>query len=96
MVKNLPANAGHSGDAGLIPGSKTSPGVENGNPLQYSCLKNSMNRGAWQAPVHGITKNQIQLSKSMAVAFQRGLRIFLKRPNKREAENGLFTPYLSE
>ena len=46
VVKNLPANAGDAGDAGLIPGSGKSPGEGNGNPLQYSCLKNSMDRGA--------------------------------------------------
>ena len=46
VVKNLPANAG---DTGLIPGSGRSPGEGNGNPLQYPCLENSMNKGAWQA-----------------------------------------------
>ena len=46
VVKNLPANAGDAGDAGSIPGSGKSPGEGNGNPLQYSCLKNSMHRGA--------------------------------------------------
>ena len=45
-----------AGDLGLIPGSGRSPGKGNGNPLQYSCLENSMNRGAWQVMVHGITK----------------------------------------
>ena len=45
MVKNVPARAG---DKGLIPGSGRSPGVGNGNPLQYSCLENSVDRGAWQ------------------------------------------------
>ena len=54
MVKNLPANAG---DTGLIPGSGRSPGVGNGNPLQYSCLENSMDRGAWQAPVCGVAES---------------------------------------
>ena len=53
MVKNLPANAG---DLGSIPGLERSPGEGNGNPLQYSCLENSMDRGAWWATVHGITK----------------------------------------
>ena len=47
MIKNLPAGAKDTGDTGLIPGSGRSPGVENGNPLQYSCLENSMDRGAW-------------------------------------------------
>ena len=55
-VKNLPANAGDVGDAGLIPGSGRSPGGGNGNPLQYSCLENSLNGGAWGATVHGVTK----------------------------------------
>ena len=53
MVKNLPANAG---DPGLIPGSGRSPGEENGNPRQYSCWGNLMDRGAWQATVHRIAK----------------------------------------
>ena len=51
--KNLPANAGNTGDAGLIPGSGRSPGGGHGNPLQYSCLENPMDRGAWQATAHG-------------------------------------------
>ena len=56
MVKNLTANAGDIRDLGLIPGLGRSPGGGNGNPLQYSCLENSMDRGAWQAPVHRVTK----------------------------------------
>ena len=51
LVKSRPAN---SGDAGLIPGLGRSPGEENGNPLQYSCLGNPMDRGAWQATVYGV------------------------------------------
>ena len=54
MVKNLPASAGDTRDAGSIPGEY--PGRGNGNPLQYSYLENSMNRGAWQATVQGIAK----------------------------------------
>ena len=53
VVKNLPANAGASGDEGLIPGSGGSPGEGNGNPFQYSCLQNPMDRGAWRATVLG-------------------------------------------
>ena len=56
MVKYPPANAG---DTGLIPRSGRSLGEGNGNPLQYSCLGNPMDRGAWWATVHGVTKNQI-------------------------------------
>ena len=58
MVKNLPANAE---DMGSIPGSGRSHGGGNGNPLQYSCLENPMDRGAWQATVHGVAKSQTQL-----------------------------------
>ena len=53
VVKNLPANAG---DLGSIPGSGRFPGEMNGNPLQYSCLENPMDRGVWQATVHGVAK----------------------------------------
>ena len=62
VVKNLSANAGDSGDASSIPRSKRSPGEGNGSPLQYSCLKNPMDRGAWWATVHKVVKNQMQLS----------------------------------
>ena len=62
MVKNLPANAGDTTDLGSIPGSGRSFGEGNGNPLQYSCLENSMDREAWQATVYGVTKSQTQLS----------------------------------
>ena len=55
MVKNPSANAG---DVSLIPGSGRSPGGGNGNPLQYSCLENPMDRGAWWATVHGVGKSQ--------------------------------------
>ena len=55
LVKNLPASAG---DSGSIPGLGKSPGGGNGNPLQYSCLDNPMDRGAWRATLHGITKSR--------------------------------------
>ena len=54
--KESACNAGDAGDSGSIPDSGRSPGVENDNPLQYSYLKNSMDRGAWQAIVHGVTR----------------------------------------
>ena len=59
VVKNLPANAG---DMGSIPGSGRPPGGGNGNPLQYSCLENPMERGARQATVHGVAKSWTRLS----------------------------------
>ena len=55
-VKNVPANAGDARDVGLIPESGRFPGEGNGNPLQYSCLENSMDRRAWLATVHGVTE----------------------------------------
>ena len=62
VVKKLPANIGVSEDVGLIPGSGRSPGGGNGNPLQDSCLKNPMDRGAWWVTVHGVPKSQTRLS----------------------------------
>ena len=55
-VKNLPANAGDINDYDSIPGLGRSSGEGHGNPLQYSCQENSMDRGAWRAMVHGVTK----------------------------------------
>ena len=62
MVKIPPANAGVTGDPGSIPGSGRSPEVGNGNLLQYTCLENPMDRGAWQATAHEIAKSQTRLS----------------------------------
>ena len=56
-VKNLPANAGDSGEAGSIPGSGRSPGGGHDSPLQFSCLENPMDRGAWLATIHGVAKS---------------------------------------
>ena len=55
-------SACNAGDLGLIPGLGRSPGEGNGNPLQYSCLENPMDRGAWWATVHGVAKSRTQLS----------------------------------
>ena len=62
MVKNPGASATASGKAGLIPGLGRYPGEGNGDSLKYSCLENSMDRGAWRAPVHGVTKSQTWVS----------------------------------
>ena len=56
VVKNLPANTGDAREVGSIPGSGRSPGEGNGNPLQYSCLENPMDRGAWRATVHRVAR----------------------------------------
>ena len=63
MVKYSPANAE---DAFSMPQSERSPGVGNGNPLQYSCQESPMDRGAWQATVHGVGKSQTQLSDRLS------------------------------
>ena len=59
MVKNPPANAGDIREVGSIPGLGRSPGGGQGNPLQYSCLENPTDGGAWQGMVHGVVKDQI-------------------------------------
>ena len=61
VVKNLPANAWDTRDTSSMPGLGRSPGVGNGNPLQYSCLENSMGRGAWWATVHRATSKEYGL-----------------------------------
>ena len=67
VVKYLPANAGDTGDMDSIPGSGRSPGEGNGNPPQFSCLENLMDRGAWWTTVHGVTKNQTRLSNETTI-----------------------------
>ena len=61
VVKNLPANVGDTGDTSLVPGSRRSPREGNGNPLQYSCWENPMDRGAWWVTIHWVTKSWLQL-----------------------------------
>ena len=61
VVKNPPARAGGVRDSGSIPGLERSPGGGNGNPLQYSCLENPMDRGVWWATIYKVAKSQIQL-----------------------------------
>ena len=64
VVKNLPVNAGNAGDVNSVPEYQKSPGAGNGNPLQYSCLDSSMDRGAWYATVHGATKSWTRLTNT--------------------------------
>ena len=80
LVKNPLANAGDASDAGSILGSGRSPGEGNGNPLQCSCLENSMHRGAWRAIVHGVTKSWTRLSAHMISAQFQSIspKIFIK------------------
>ena len=67
LVKNLPANAG---DSGSIPGLGRSPGEGNGNPLQYSCLGSPMDKGAWQATVHGVAKTLGKANKTNCIQIK--------------------------
>ena len=78
LVKNLTANAGDTKDTGSVPKWGRSPGVGNGNPLQYSYPENSMDRGTWQATVHRVTKSQTKLSglASMQDAVSYKMRLF--------------------
>ena len=62
VVKTLSANAGDVGDVSLIPGLGKSPGEGNGNPLEYVCLENPIDRGDWRATVHGVAKSRTRLS----------------------------------
>ena len=63
VVKNPPSNAGDVTDAGLMPGSGITPGEENGNPLQYFCLENLMDKGAWWATVYGVSVSRTRLKR---------------------------------
>ena len=78
VVKNPPANAGDARHAGSIPGSGKSLGVGNGNPLQYTCMENSMDRGAWWAAVHGITKSWTRLKRLSSSSSSRALGVKTK------------------
>ena len=82
VVKNLPANAGDVGDVGLIPGSGRSPRVRNGNPHQYSCLENSMYRGAWWVTIHGPAKRWMRLSTHRMQSLQMGSWENWQKPTK--------------
>ena len=79
-VKNPPANAGDTGDCGSISGSGKSPGGGYGNSLQYSCLENSMDRGAWRATVHGVAKRQTRQSTVEAGTQVWLLTLYLPAP----------------
>ena len=61
VIKNAPANSGDLRDMGSVPGVGRCPGGGHGNPLQYSCLENPMDRGGWQATVHGVAKSLTRL-----------------------------------
>ena len=70
VVNNPPANAGDVEDMGLIPGSGRSPRGRNGNPVQFSCLENLMNKGSWWATVHGVSKTRTRLKQLSTPAIE--------------------------
>ena len=81
-IKNLPANAG---DTGSMPGLGRSPGEGNDDPLQYSCLKNPKDSGAWRATVHEVTKSQTRLTEAcMHMCTLEGERMVWQRYRKKE------------
>ena len=84
MVKNPPVNAGDTGDVGSILGSGRFSGGGNGNPLQYSCLGNPMDRGAWRATVHGVAKSQTHRETEHTPA-RRWMAHALKLPHSQKA-----------
>ena len=81
VVKNPPANTGDARDMGLIPGSGRSPGGGNGNPIQYTCLENPMDRGAWWGAAYGVAKSQTWLSTIITHGSRR--RMLLNIPKQR-------------
>ena len=86
MVKNLPASAGDARDLGPIPGWGRATREENGNPLQHSCLKNPMDRGDWQATVHGIVKSQDTIEWAYTYTYtytRRDLKVCLKMDSRK-------------
>ena len=80
VVKNLPANAGDIRDVGSIPGSGRSPGGGHGNPLQYFCLKNPVDRGTWWATIHRVTKSQRGLKRLSVQPTKKALALSWASP----------------
>ena len=78
VIKTLPVSAGDRRDVGLISGSGRSPGGGNGNPLQYSCLENSMHREAWEFTAHGVANNQTLLNLGSMHALEANVVVSYK------------------
>ena len=83
VLKNLPANAGDRRDTGLLPGSGRSTGVGDSKPLQYSCLENSMDRGAWWTTVLRVTKNQ---THSCLTQFGKNYETYLQKKKEKKVQ----------
>ena len=88
MVKSLPANAGDIRDTGSTPGLGRAPGGKHGNPLQYSCLENSMDGEAWWATVHRVAKSWTQPKQlGMQACITRRIRTYVKKAMERVKMN---------
>ena len=82
LVKNPPTNAQDARDGGTVPGSGRSPGEGHGNPFQYSCLENLMDRGAWWATVYGVAKSQTQQTVHTRTRMHTHSALFAERALK--------------
>ena len=88
-VKNPPVNAGDTGDPGSVPGSGRYPGEGNGDPLQYSCLGNTMDRGAWRATIHGVAK-ELDTTKQAGIKIAgRNTKSWLKAQHSENEDHGI-------
>ena len=92
MVKNPPANAGDTKDSGSIPELGRYLGRRNGNPLQYSCLENPMDRGAWWAAVHRVAKSRTRLERLIMHACIRGQYLSFVTHNRDYSSSGCLEP----
>ena len=94
VAKKLPANAGDIRDLSLIPGSGRSSGEGNGNPLQYSCLENPMDRGAWWAAVHGVAQSRTLLKRLSMHASRRLAESLSAESSLSSSKTAVFSPCL--
>ena len=93
------ASACNAGDPGSIPGSGRSPAEGNGNPLQYPCLENSMDGGAWQATVHGVTKSRTRLSNFSSLQYNKLITFIIQLSNKQclvSCASSILVPWISQ
>ena len=89
MVKNQPANSGGARDEGSVPGLGRSPGEGNGNPLQYSCLENSIESRVWQTAALGVTKRQTRLSRHVHTLTHTHIHILYYHLTKKVLAHGI-------
>ena len=96
QVKNPPANAEDAGVKGSVPGLGRSRGGGNGNPLQHACLENPMDRRAWQATIHGVTRSWTRLSNLADIHVRRVDQIFYSPPQISHDNSSTWCPYLTK